>query len=272
MPSGSRRPMAGCDSGGTPPSPRCRRADWRQCRRARSATSGTWTSTTASGPPAHPHVVDHSQRDAQYLLDYGSSYGTGTATHALTLYRHSSGALVFGAGTVQWSWGLDAVHDCSGAPADPRMQQATVNLLRRHGRAAAHAAARTGSRGGVDGHGRPRGRGHVAGERRLGWKSGTRSQSPERRRDSGGRVAAIEVSIDGGATWRPADRPRELVLFRARSRSSARRAFTSARSMTAGTSRRRRPSVCHRYHPGHDGPPVISNVAVARPCSAPGRA
>jgi Domain of unknown function (DUF4082)/Secretion system C-terminal sorting domain/Bacterial Ig domain len=50
-------------------------------------------------------------------------------THKLSLYKHSSGALVFGAGTVQWSWGLDANHDRGSAPADVRMQQATVNLL-----------------------------------------------------------------------------------------------------------------------------------------------
>ena len=41
----------------------------------------------------------------QRLLDYGSNYGPGTATHHLVLRRHASGALVFGAGTVQWSWG-----------------------------------------------------------------------------------------------------------------------------------------------------------------------
>src|SRR5207302_916951 len=36
-----------------------------------------------------------------YLLDYGSTTGNSTATHNLTLYRDpSSGALVFGAGTV----------------------------------------------------------------------------------------------------------------------------------------------------------------------------
>ena len=63
------------------------------------------------------------------LLDYGSTYGPGQATHSLSLYRHSSGALVFGAGTVQWSWGLDSVHDDGSAAADPRLQQAMVNLL-----------------------------------------------------------------------------------------------------------------------------------------------
>ena len=64
-----------------------------------------------------------------YLQDYGSTYGSGIATHSLTLYRAASGALVFGAGTVQYSWGLDATHDRSGPAADPRLQQATVNLL-----------------------------------------------------------------------------------------------------------------------------------------------
>src|SRR5205823_6046265 len=64
-----------------------------------------------------------------YLLDYGSTYGNGTATHSLTQYRAASGALVFGAGTVQWSWGLDSTHDLGPAPTDLAMQQATVNLL-----------------------------------------------------------------------------------------------------------------------------------------------
>jgi hypothetical protein len=47
----------------------------------------------------------------------------------LTLYRHSSGAWVFGAGTVQWAWGLDSDHDRGGAPADLAMQQSIVNLF-----------------------------------------------------------------------------------------------------------------------------------------------
>ncbi|MDP9866855.1 MULTISPECIES: DUF4082 domain-containing protein [Streptosporangium] len=73
-----------------------------------------------------------------YLLNFGSTYGAGDPVHSLTLYRHSSGALVFGSGTVQWSWGLDDTHDLKpsgggrlGAtpPTDIRMQQATVNLL-----------------------------------------------------------------------------------------------------------------------------------------------
>lgn len=52
--------------------------------------------------------------------------------HKLAMYKHSSGALVFGAGTVQWSWGLDSWHDRGTDPATPPdadMQQATINLL-----------------------------------------------------------------------------------------------------------------------------------------------
>ena len=63
------------------------------------------------------------------LLDNGSTFGNGPATHNLTLYRAASGALVFGAGTVQWAWGLDANHDRAGMAVDQDMRQATVNLF-----------------------------------------------------------------------------------------------------------------------------------------------
>ncbi|MET0991558.1 MAG: DUF4082 domain-containing protein, partial [Lacisediminihabitans sp.] len=65
----------------------------------------------------------------EYLQDFGNVVAAGTTTHNLTLYRATSGALVFGAGTIQWTWGLDQEHDGDGAPADPRIQQAQVNLL-----------------------------------------------------------------------------------------------------------------------------------------------
>src|SRR5262249_53926314 len=50
-------------------------------------------------------------------------------THHLAMYRASSGALVFGAGTVQWSWGLDGTHDRGTSTPNTAMRQATVNLL-----------------------------------------------------------------------------------------------------------------------------------------------
>jgi len=67
------------------------------------------------------------------LLDYGATYGAGTTTHHAIMYRAPSGALVFGAGTVQWTWALDSNHDnpffSPNTAADPNVQQATVNLF-----------------------------------------------------------------------------------------------------------------------------------------------
>jgi hypothetical protein len=67
-----------------------------------------------------------------YLLDYGHVVGTYPGTHNLTLYRHTSGALVFGAGTVFWVWGLDTNHDLNDlypTAIDKNVQQACINLL-----------------------------------------------------------------------------------------------------------------------------------------------
>ena len=58
-----------------------------------------------------------------------SSTNLDGQTHHLSLYRADSGALVFGAGTVQWSWGLDGHHDRGSDAPDASMQQATVNLF-----------------------------------------------------------------------------------------------------------------------------------------------
>ena len=73
------------------------------------------SSTTVSGP--------------EVLQDQGSTYAPGDATHSITMHRASSGALVFDAGTVQWSWGLDGTHDRGGSTPDSAVQQATVNLF-----------------------------------------------------------------------------------------------------------------------------------------------
>jgi hypothetical protein len=139
------------------------------------------------------------------LLDFGSTYGPGTVTHALTLYRHSSGALVFGAGTVQWSWGLDATHDRSiGTAADVRMQQATVNLFADMGAqpgslqaglvtaspssdALAPTSTITAPAAGSS---------FTAGAPVT--ISGTAADS------GGGIVTVVEVSTDGGTTWKQA--------------------------------------------------------------------
>lgn len=139
------------------------------------------------------------------LQDYGNTVAPGVATHSLTLYRANSGALVFSAGTVQWSFGLDATHDGPATVADPRMQQATVNLFADMGIQPATlqpnlvAAARstdviapssiiTSPSGGLT---------VQSGSTPI-TITGTAS-------DIGGVVGGIEVSVDSGATWHRAN-------------------------------------------------------------------
>jgi methionine-rich copper-binding protein CopC len=140
----------------------------------------------------------------QVLLDNGSTYGTGSATHHLTLYRTSSGALVFGAGTIQWSWGLDSNHDRgSGAPSTP-MRQATVNLLADMGSQPATlqsgltlATPSTDTVGPTVAITAPA----PGSDLQTGSTvtvSGTATDS------GGGIVGGVEVSTDAGATWHPA--------------------------------------------------------------------
>ncbi len=139
----------------------------------------------------------------QYLQDFGQQVAPGTTTHHLTLYRAPSGALVFSAGTIQWAWGLDDDHDGTATTADPRMQQATVNLLAdlgvqpatlMSGLVAATASTDTTApsvliTAPLPGAGVANGAAVTV--------SGTAS-------DVGGQVAGVEVSTDGGATWHPA--------------------------------------------------------------------
>ncbi|MGZ2454619.1 hypothetical protein ACVIRO_007436 [Rhizobium ruizarguesonis] len=64
-----------------------------------------------------------------YLRDYGATIGSAVATHSLTMYRAESGALVFGAGTVFWSWGLSDNHQGPATSTDRNVQQAMVNMF-----------------------------------------------------------------------------------------------------------------------------------------------
>ena len=139
------------------------------------------------------------------LLDYGSTYGPGTATHHLTLYRHPSGALVFGAGTIQWPWGLDAKHDRGNGAPDPRMQQATVNLLAdmgtqpttlQTGLVPATASTDTVAASSTITFPAP---GATVPAGAPVTVTGTATDG------GGGRVGGVEVSVDGGASWHPAN-------------------------------------------------------------------
>ncbi len=133
-----------------------------------------------------------------YLLDYGNTTGDGVSTHSLTLYRAPSGALVFGAGTVYWSWGLSDNHDLAATPTDPRVQQAMVNLLAdmgiQPGTLQQGLIAATAS---TD-HTAPTSTINPIASfaaQRVVTISGTASDL------GGGVVGGVEVSTDGGLTW-----------------------------------------------------------------------
>jgi hypothetical protein len=141
-----------------------------------------------------------------YLQDFGGAYAPGTATHSLTMYRASSGALVFGAGTVQWSWGLDSNHSVAGgtpAPPDSNMQQATVNLFAdMHAQPATLQSNLTPAIGSTDTTAPAATIATPAAGANI--QSGSPVTISGTATDTGGVVAGIEVSTDGGATWHPA--------------------------------------------------------------------
>ena len=60
-----------------------------------------------------------SPTNAETFSDYGSTTTRTNPTHNLTMYRAPSGALVFGAGTVQWAWGLDDTNAWSQSYTQP---------------------------------------------------------------------------------------------------------------------------------------------------------
>jgi Mo-co oxidoreductase dimerisation domain. len=148
--------------------------------------------------------------NTSHVGDFGVTLGPGRATHHLTLYKHSSGALVFGAGTMQWAWGLDNNHDAgtnrrnSSSSALP-LQQATVNLFADMGVQPANLQVKDGlthADGSTDttaptsvitsptnGSTVPIGKPTTI--------TGTAS-------DADGVVCNVEVSVDGGRMWHPA--------------------------------------------------------------------
>ncbi len=165
-----------------------------------------WDTDADNGfrPPGLMRLSSTVATGVEVLQDFGSTYGTGSATHALTLYKHASGARVFGAGTIQWSWGLDAVHDRAGTPSDVRMQQATVNLLAdmdaqpaslQAGLVLAAASSDTAAPTSVINN---PGTGALVSIGTPVTVSGTASDA------GGGVVGGVEVSVDGGTTWQRA--------------------------------------------------------------------
>jgi len=135
----------------------------------------------------------------------GYYFGNGTETHHLTLYRAPSGALVFGAGTIDWWVAVDSDHaGFTGSPADPDVQQAMVNLLAdmkvqpanlQSNLASATASTDTTPPTSTITSPAP-GTTVTAGSQVT--VSGTAQDF------GGGVVGGVEVSVDGGASWHPA--------------------------------------------------------------------
>ena len=146
-----------------------------------------------------------SRSGVDYLQDYGSTYAPGSATHHLTMYRAPSGALVFGAGTVQWAWGLDNNHSGgSGATSDDAVRQATVNLFAdmgvqpatlQSGLSAASASSDTTAP--TSTIATPAAGATVPVGQPL-TVTGTATDA------GGGKVGGVEVSTDNGTSWHPA--------------------------------------------------------------------
>ena len=144
------------------------------------------------------------------FVDYGTFVKQGTTqTHHLTEYKAPSGAIVFGAGTVQWAWGLDDTNAWNnngppaGATPDPVMQQATVNLFADMGAPATTlmagltAVSQSTDTTAPDSTISTPSAGAAIADGSTVTISGTAS-------DAGGQVAGVEVSTDGGSTWHPA--------------------------------------------------------------------
>ena len=147
-------------------------------------------------PAGSFQVSSTARQNMPVLQDFGSNYASGSAVHNMTLYRAPSGARVFGAGTVQWSWGLDSSHDRGSAPADSRMQQATANLFADMG---AHGATLQSELTSPSCSGDATGPNAQITSQSAGTAAGTAADT------GGGRVAGVEVSTDGGNTWHPAE-------------------------------------------------------------------
>ena len=157
-------------------------------------------STTISGDVG-PLQTGGSDPELQAPASNTRAQAATPVTHHMTLYRASSGALVFSSGTVQWSWGLDGTHDGTATATDTRMRQATVNLLADMGVQAATLQP-----------------GLVAASPSTDATPPTSVVSPVASAqanqpvivsgtavDVGGVVGSVDVSTDGGQTWNPAN-------------------------------------------------------------------
>ena len=144
-----------------------------------------------------------------FNTDWGNIDTAGTSTNNLVEYCDpTSGALVFGAGRVFWSWGLSNQHDNAPSPflsttADPNVQQAMVNLFADMGVQpqtlqaslviASQSTDKTPPTSSIS---------TVSSTNVVEGQTVTVSGTAH---DSGGVIGGVQVSTDGGKTWHPAN-------------------------------------------------------------------
>ena len=159
-------------------------------------------------PPGVVQLSSTTVTVPEFFVDFGNTVGPATVTHNLTMYRHASGAIVFGAGTVQWVWGLDVHHDIGpdpgGTSPDLNMQQATMNLFGDMGIQPQTrqpplfpAIASTDVTPPTSAITVPANGASLASGAAV-TITGTAADS------GGGVVGGVEVSVDGGSSWRRA--------------------------------------------------------------------
>jgi hypothetical protein len=137
------------------------------------------------------------------LINEGSSYAAQAATHRLTVYRASSGALVWATGTCQWSWGLDDNHPRQGGAPQTRMRQATANMLADMG--ALPSSLQSGLTMPSQSTDTTRPTSAITSPAPgVTVPIGTPVTITGTASDVGGVVAAVEVSTDNGVTWKRA--------------------------------------------------------------------
>lgn len=136
-----------------------------------------------------------------YLRDYGATVGSADVSHSLTMYRAESGALVFSAGTVFWSWGLNDQHAGPSMPTDRNVQQSMINMFADMGIQPTTIASSLILASESDDDIKPTstitspivGASFIEGQHVT--VTGTAQDL------GGGVIAGVEISTDGGASW-----------------------------------------------------------------------
>ena len=158
-------------------------------------------------PPGLVRLSSTTVPDVEKLLDHGSNYGPGTATHRLTLYRDTNGA---GRSARVRRRHRAVVVGPRQRARRRRLGPERCRCSRRRSTCSPTCCVQPRTlQTGLPGRRprpirlrRPRPRRHAD---TASSPPAARSPSAARPRDSGGgRVGGVEVSVDGGATWHPA--------------------------------------------------------------------